>query len=526
MGIKTTFGKIITWANSTEPAPLLEESQSPLILSAVAKEGGYLQQLGIFDTSLNEFDKFDRAAKDDRVWSILELIGLLTKKSYNGIGIHATKENDELDTREKQVLETCTKFAKDMEYKELFYVYPKLLFKHGDIIQRKIFGRRRILPVGDSSPDGKGIIGLIPLPRNQITAVEKRDQILNKGMSFAMLTSRLVIQQANFYVLDEKNLLQSNKDPKVYKKSEILHIAFDKHSNWKEDLSGRSTYNVWSNSPLEVVMYLIEWKHNLVRNDMLWKARMLPREYYSLDMSLYIPENFDGEDQDARVLAAKTAAQLALDNFALAAKQKQADQGVVLPDSVTYTIVEPSSTNYHDPNDMIDQIDTKISSVIGVPNALLGGESKGFTSLVHSATFLALRIEIYGDRPADALEDLMKEHCQLVHPSFEKELIDKVYIKRQLILDRDLLERAKVMATSSGTKALTLNELREFLGKDPLTKEQMEDHLKWLEDSGQLTGIAGKTPEETADDAKKEDKDAPTKDNAADSKKKKDEIAG
>ena len=43
-----------------------------------------------------------------------------------------------------------------------------------------------------------------------------------------------------------------------------------------------------------LIIFLIEWKQNLIRNDIVWRNRLLPREHHKLDLSVYDPSKYTG----------------------------------------------------------------------------------------------------------------------------------------------------------------------------------------------------------------------------------------
>jgi len=127
----------------------------------------------------------------------------------------------------------------------------------------------------------------------------------------------------------------------------------------------------------------------------------------------------------------------------------------------------------------------------------MGGESKGFTSLVHATSFLALRAEVYANVIQDKLEALIKRHIKLARPGIRSEIVDRVYIKNRLILDRDRAEIAKIIAVLTESGAFTMDEVREIWGFDPATDDQKEDIKEWLESKNPVQEAFGNEARDT-----------------------------
>ena len=258
-----------------------------------------------------------------------------------------------------------------------------------------------------------------------------------------------------------------------------MHISFDNRRKWTLDNMSRWTFNVWSHSPIETLRVLIEWKQNLIRNDIVWRNRLLPREHHKLDLSVYDPSKYTGT-YATKIGAAKKDATGAITDYNDKIRRREADQGFTTGQNVDIGIIEPKSTSYTAPNLIIDQINSLISTPTGTPGALVGGESKGFTSLLHSSSFTAMRADVYAQRIISALEDLMKRHVRLVRPGMSDEIVNRLYIKNRLILDRDRTELAKIIAVLNETNVFTPPEIRNIWGLDPLTEQQAKEIAEQL----------------------------------------------
>jgi len=142
---------------------------------------------------------------------------------------------------------------------------------------------------------------------------------------------------------------------------------------------------------------------------------------------------------------------------------------------------------------IITQINDLLGGPTGTPAALMGGTSSGYSALSQSASFLALRAEIYSTTAQTPLEGLMKRHVRLTHPGIDDEVVERLFVKNRLILDKDRTELAKIVAILTGAKVFTPSEIRAIWGVDPLTMAQSEELLKWIKDTNtkQSPGTSG-----------------------------------
>jgi len=483
---------------TNEPDPLTTEPVQPLIQTPIQRTSGFLDATG---PSLdNEYDQADLLVlKDDRVRSILELFSKMTSRAYQGIEISQKADIEApriLSEDEKEMLKTAESLDDRLNFKKLIASWTKALIKHGDVIEHIETDTSFLDEEFEEEAEADGAItGLTPLPINQMTIIDEQGKIDDPEPT-------KVITQANIYVVDEENADQTEDDPIVYDKEEIVHISLDNRFNWKDDLINRPTFGIWSDAPLKSIIYLIEWKHNLIRNDMIWRAKLLPREHHMLNMAAFAPENYQGSTFAARLSAAKIAATAEMNLYSASIRTQQPDQGYVTSDDVKIAIIEAKSTNYQRPNEVINQIDGKISSLTGTPEALSGGETMGFSSIEFSGTFVSLRAEEMAEVCADGLERLMWKHIKAIHPAFKIADIKRVKIKTQLILDRDLTERAKVVNILTGSKIFTPTEIRDVFGKEALTDSEQEEINEWIKQTASLA--PGKSQEDTAADAEAE----------------------
>ena len=488
-------------AARTDPIDTTVQPVDPLVVVPANIIAGRLADV----KSLRQVNRYALADSlynsDDRLFSSIELMALMNEKSIGDISIIGVRQDDkELTNEEQNAIKEANEFAKRIELKHLFYHYTKDLWKYGDAVDLIHF-------------DSSGIKELEPLPMGAVTAVDKRSQF-GKPIAY----NEPMIRKPKYYGVDE---FMSTVDvpTQIFKKERILHISFDPRRNMIRDNLARWTMNVWSVAPINSLIAILQWKQVLIRNNILTSNRNVPREHHILDLGQF-DANKEAGTMKQRRAAAKTAAELSIKDYTTTIQYREADQGFVTGKNTEIKYIEPQS-KANDPNMLIDQINSAIGGPTGTPAALMGGESKGFTSLVHASSFLALRAENYAGVIQRPLEALVKRHVSIARPGIRKSVVDRLYIKNRLILDRDRSELAKVIAVLVESRSFTLDEVRRIFNMDPMTEKQMKEHVQWLKEikvtSSVITG-------ERSDDMLRRNQASPTEGQESQGKRDKDLI--
>jgi len=488
-------------AARSDPVDTLVQPVDPLVIVPTNIIGGRLGD----QKSLRQQNRYALAdalySGDDRLFSAVELIALMIEKSIGDISIVGVRQDDkELSNEEINAVKEANDFARMINLKHLFYHYTIDLWKYGDAVDLIHF-------------NSSGITELEPFPMGDVTAVDKRSQ-LKKAIGF----DEPMIRKPKWYALDER-MSTTDVPSQVFPKKRILHISFNARRNQIRDNLGRWTINVWSTAPINSLIAILQWKQVLIRNNILTSNRNVPREQHILNLDQFDPSKEAGSMIQKRA-AAKVAAELAIKNYTETIQYREADQGYVTGKNTEIKFIEPVS-KANDPNMLIDQINSSIGGPMGAPAGLMGGESKGFTSIVHASSFLALRAENYASVIQRPLEDLVRRHVNLARPGIRKSVVDRLYIKNRLILDRDRSELAKVIAVLVESRSFTLDEIRKIFNMDPMTEKQMKEHIQWLQEIKETAGVV---TTKRSDDMLRRDQTSPTEGQESQGKRDKDLI--
>ena len=345
----------------SNPQPLVTQPTEPLVISPASIIGGNLIESSNFVKTGNRYLLGDNLYNtDERLYSAIELMAIMIQKSIgdslgNVFGIR--NDDEKITNEEKNAMDEANKFARDIKMKRLFYNYTIDLWKYGDAVDV-------------IKTNSKGVVELRPLPMHLVTAVDRREQI---GRSIAF--GEQIIKNPQWYIVNE-TMVNTQVADEIIRKDRIFHVSFNPRRSWILDNVKRHTFNVWSIAPINSLIAILQWKAFLLRNDMLWRNRALPREWHQLDLSVFDPSKYAG-NHDEKIAAARAAAEAAIKSYNTVNQRREADQGFTTGMNTKISYVEPKSTTYADPVPILDQINSLIGGPTGTPSALMGGEGGG-----------------------------------------------------------------------------------------------------------------------------------------------------
>jgi len=327
---------------------------TPPVVSTVAVAEEFFETVRVG----NKYQILDAMVKHDpELAGIIKGISFMCAKYYDKIvyvspdGVYENPEKVD-DEQAKTLLTEAQRFASadyGCDYRTLFRSCGKLIMKFGDVV---IYLPNEI---------GKGITQLQWIPIFGLTAIEELDQINQVVQIFG--------ERVKWYILNEGSELE-----KRFKKEDVLHISYDQFGELVKDLKFRTTFGVWSTSPIWSLRRTIRWKINTILNDMLWRHRSLPREWHKLNLSQFTADKYTGTQAEKNAAALRDAQKVA-DDYAKSIKGGEtgeklieADQVYVTDQNTEITYVEPKTTTYRDPNLLIDQMNKSIYFTTGFPH--------------------------------------------------------------------------------------------------------------------------------------------------------------
>jgi hypothetical protein len=255
-----------------------------------------------------------------------------------------------------------------------------------------------------------------------------------------------------------------------------IHIDLNKDKSIVTDIRGSTTYGVWSYSPVMALQNTLTWKWFTIRNDMLWRARNLPRLKHTVDTSAFSPDSYTGTHAE-KLEAARVAAKDFLDDYAEAVmlpegKPLEVDQGWVVGTGANVEYVEPSKAGFNAPDPVLDRTNQSLAIAMGISQAFTGAAERSFASTYITSEFMLKKGLWLAERISSKYLDLVKIHLKYASVAGWEDIVKYVYPRLAIFLEKDWAERVRQTAVMTETGKFTTNEIRDILGYDPLTPEE------------------------------------------------------
>lgn len=448
------------------------------------------ESLKIFETDKTDWELAEEFVDTDPVvGGNAEALALLVQKAYRGPRLASAiseKDVDKETTKRKEVLtlQTSDEILYNMDFKGMLFSCGMNIWQDGDVVIRKLPNTRFMM-----------------LPRKYITALPRKYVTTENGklkstwhLQYGPATGAFnriletpaaasehgneILTYADYYILNEGTAYEE-----VIPAEEVLHIKMHAHGRTTIDNMGRTCFNMWSAQPLRRIKKSMLWKANAMINDILWRDSMPPREHHKLDLSMFHPDEYEGETVEARIIAARTAAMRVVNKYIENISYKEVDVGYVTDKDTEIDVLESKSHTYADPNELVRQLDEDVHATSGVPRGMMYGEGKGgFASELLTSNYAGLRAEFIGDRIARPFEDWLKEYMKANYADVcGIKVINRLRLKFRLILARDMREIAQAINFLVDSMVVDVAQILETMGLDPMTPEQFDDHLQQLE---------------------------------------------
>jgi len=386
---------------------------------------------------------------DSELYGAIDRMARMVRHAYGGFVLHVGKS---LDDRERELLDELHKFDQRWDVASIFQASADRLFTYGDDVSLVTFRN--------------GLHEWRYLPMEAVSAVEDRKQIGDVSAQ---------VFKPEIYVLNELN----EQLRQTYPAEQIVHISLNNKAQPVYDVVGRYTFGVWSVSPLEPLKYDLLWKIAVKINDIIMRQKLVPRMHHKLDLSMFDPNSFPGDTQEARIQAARTAARSYVNKYKseIATSLKEVDKDFITSKDVEIDYVEPKRVTYIDPNPMMDQLNRSIYAVVGpVESAVTGRGARSYASEIAVGSYAILVAETVATTIKRKVLEVVRRHIKEKYTDGRfDDLLDKIDIKVRLAYGIQYGELIRQAAVLTATNCFTVDEIREMLGYEPLTDEQRQD---------------------------------------------------
>lgn len=295
----------------------------------------------------------------------------------------------------------------------------------------------------------------------------------NKNAAFVDETARLDSSDNTVPITRDNYLVMNEKQPteKIYGPGEFIHIRYKKTPVWQTDTQGRDTFGVYSISPLQRAVLPVWQKRQMTIIDILWRWASIPKQHHKISADMFALQKYNGATWQAKGEQASTEAMKYLQKHAEAMRDLMPDQGITSLDTVSIDMIEPTSTSYVKPNEMINQLTDQVLSAINVPKSLgLGSSTASFASELILATYTSEKIIQLANKIKPVVLESIKLRLLTINPAFPVDSLD-IKIDHTMAISR--LEMFRVFAIMVNAGLFSEAELRESVGYEQLRPDQV-----------------------------------------------------
>lgn len=301
------------------------------------------------------------------------------------------------------------------------------------------------------------------LPNKYVTIIDRRDRI-GGGQ-----------KNQNDFITQEKMLVlyegQTDSE-RIIPEGKFIHVKYKSTPVFISDNKGRTTYGVYSPSPLHRVIIPLWWKRQTMITDILWRLRNVPREHHAISAEMFALDNYVG-DLPTKRAAASADAKAFLAEYVKGINTLMPDQGYATLDTVDISMIENRGSNYMQTNELITQINEQVWSALNLPKSMSTGEShSSYASELVISNYTSQKVIQMAERIKPIILQNVRQRLLAINPNYPVDLLD---IKVELNIATTELETYRKIALMVQTGLFTKNEIREVGGYGPLRKDQEAD---------------------------------------------------
>lgn len=357
-----------------------------------------------------------------------------------------------------EMCDTANEIARTINIPNLFEVLAAIMYTHGEVFLRKY-------------PDKS----LEILPNDRVTILDDLGRIHNTGDITKLVT------QENYLVFDE----QLPTELKL-KRNEFIHIKLYDVPLTLKDNRGRTTFGIYSISPLQRCIIPIWMKRQIYITETLWRWANVPREHHTIEAEAYKLNLYPGTPEMKKA-AAEKAMSSDIAKWSAQLKSDAPDQKYVTSSNIKITPVEHSGSSYMESNGLLEQIQDAIWDGVGMPRSVIKGKSDGsYASDLVVSSGASLFVEQIANKIGRVMLDNVRERLLIINKQYPVNQLD---IKITFKIAPNRLEQMRNMQLMKDVGQFTSTEIREEVGKPSLTKDQIDN--EGVVTSGNVTIVKG-----------------------------------
>jgi hypothetical protein len=401
----------------------------------------YIAAMSNFD-ALTDCQVFEQMYKHEGdIGAGVDRISTLVSEAFKGI---VPKDiGTALEAKEKACLDDAKKIYESMRVDNLSEAYTEIVMTQGNLF---IDYRNKLAPS--------------ILPNNYVTFIP--DMKYRNSAAIELFTD------PKFLVVNEQ--LKPQSPSYVIKQGEYIHIKYKDSPVMAMDNLRRTTFGIYSISPLHRCIIPVWWKRQILMIDTLLRSKMIPREHHSISAEIFSLEGYSGTPAQQR--AAQSAdIQAFIASYINTIKNQAVDQGYVTLDTVTVEEIGGES-KYLQSNELLKQLQSDIYTGLNVPASIVNGKDAGsYASELVISNYVSSKVIQLAKKIKFVILNMIRDRLLLIDPTYPVEIVD---IKLELILSMNRLEAFRQLSLMVAAGVFTEDEIRSIVAYGQLTDEQRE----------------------------------------------------
>jgi len=459
--VKAYFGFPGVYVSGISPP-----QEAPVGTTRAAMSKKITTKIASFMVGLSRWDEMSDAEVAEQcyqwepeVGGAIDRMSTLVGQSFKGFVLNDVDKTE--SDLEKKMLKEAEKLWRDLHGKNIAEMYTEMILIFGDLFLER-----------------KDNFGLSILPNRFVTVIE------NEGQLTTSLNT--IMTDENILVFCER----VTEAQRLIPKENFIHIKYKDTPVFATDLLGRSTWGMYSVSPVQRAILSTWQKRQTQIIDILWRWKMVPREIHSIDSTIFSSDKYTGTPAERRA-SAQADADVFLAQYSKMMEDQQPDQGYTILDTVKIDTLQAGkggTIGYMNSNDLIKQLDDKVWTALNVPKSVVTGESAGsYASELVVSNYVSEKVIQLAEKIRPVILENLRARLKAINGSYP---VDELDMKLELNMATSKLEMFRQAAMMGSLNAFTQDEIREIVGFKPLTEKQKKDVVQ----SG------GKTPDEVGRD--------------------------
>jgi len=420
----------------------------------------YIASMSNFD-ALSDAQVFEQMYKHEGdIGAGIDRVSTLVSEAFKGIVPQDI--GTELEEKEEKCLKDAKKIYDKMRVDVMAETYSEVLQTQGNLF------------IDYRAPLAPSI-----LPNSLVTFIP--------DLQYRNSSSVTLFTDPKYLVVNEQ--LKPTSPSYLINREDYIHIKYKDTPVMAKDTLGRTTYGIYSISPLHRCIIPVWWKRQILMIDTLLRSKMVPREHHSINAEIFSLEGYQGTPSQQRAAQAADI-QAFIAGYINTIKNQAVDQGYVTLDTVTVEEIGGDG-KYLQSNELLKQLQSDIYTGLNVPASIVNGKDAGsYASELVISNYVSSKVIQLAKKIKFVILNMIRDRLLLIDPTYPVEIVD---IKLELNLSMNKLEAFRQLSLMVAAGVFTEDEIRSVVSYMALTEEQREKIVS----SGRIViGDPGAEPKE------------------------------